>query len=57
MNVVDMVFEKRHLNVMNVNEMQFGFMPKKGTIDVMFVLRFQVEYFANGKNCMFCICG
>ena len=33
---------------MTVNEMQFGFMPERETIDTVFILRsLQVEYHAN----------
>ena len=33
--------------------MQFGFMPERGTIDTVFILRrMQEEYHANGKSCM-----
>ena len=39
MNVVKNVLERRLHRVVTVNEMQFGFMPERRTIDAMFVLR------------------
>ena len=40
--------------IASVDEMQFGFMPERGTIDAVFILRrMQEEYHAKGKNlCM-----
>ena len=39
MNVVEMVFEKRLRRIVSVDEMQFRFMPERGTIDAVFALR------------------
>ena len=37
--------------MVSVDEMQFGFMPEKGTIDAVFILRrMQEEYHAKRKN-------
>ena len=37
--------------IVPANEMQFGFMPKKGTIDAVFILRrMQEEYCAKEKK-------
>ena len=36
--VVEMVFEKRLRRIASVDEMQFGFMPERGIIDVVFIL-------------------
>ena len=37
---------------MTVNEMQFGFMLKIGTIDAVFIFgRLQEEYYAKEKSC------
>ena len=42
---------------MTVDEMQFGFMLERGTIDAVFILRrLQEEYHANGQN-LFVFCG
>ena len=51
MKVVKRVLEKRHQRIVTVNEMQFGFMPERGTIDAVFTLRrLQEEYLAKGKK-------
>ena len=40
---------------MTVDEMQFGFMPERGTIDAVFILRrMQEEYHAKGKKLYVC---
>ena len=41
--------------MVSVDEMQFGFMPERGTIDAVFILRrLQEEYYAKGKKlCMY----
>ena len=47
---------KRLSTTLNVNEMQFGFMHGKGTIDTVFILRrMQEEYHAKGKKLHICI--
>ena len=38
MKVVERVLEKRLCRIVSVDEMQFGFMPERGTIDVVFIL-------------------
>ena len=41
---------------MSVNEMQFGFMPERGTIDFEFIYRMmQEEYHAKGKKLYMCL--
>ena len=40
---------------MSVDEMQFGFMPERGTIDAVSILRsLQEEYHARGKKLYMC---
>ena len=39
MKVVERVLEKGLCRIVSVDEMQFGFMPEKGTIDAVFMLR------------------
>ena len=52
MKVVERVFEKRLRRIVYVNEVQFGFMPERGTIDAVFILRrMQEEYHAIGCMC------
>ena len=36
----------------NLNEMQFGFMPGKGTVDATFIVRMQKEYQKKDKSCI-----
>ena len=49
------VVGKRHSIIVSVYEMQFVFMPERGTIDAVFILRrMQEDYHAKGKSC---ICG
>ena len=45
MKIVERILERRIRKLVNVDEMQFGFMPGKGTIDALFILRrLQEEY-------------
>ena len=40
--------------IMSVDEMQFGFMPERGSIDAVFISRsMQEEYHAEGKRFLF----
>ena len=39
MNVVEKVLIKRLCRIVSVDEMQFGRMPERGTIDAVFILR------------------
>ena len=48
--MVEIVLENRLSRIVYVDEMQFGFMPERGTIDAVFILRrLQEEYHAKGK--------
>ena len=38
MKVLERVLEKRLSRIVTVDEMQFGFMPERGTIDAVFIL-------------------
>ena len=38
MKIVERVLEKRIRCLVNMNKMQFGFMPGRGTIDALFIL-------------------
>ena len=50
-----MVFEKMLCRIVYVDEMQFGFMPDRGTIDAVFILRrMQEDYHAMGKKGCMC---
>ena len=51
MKVVERLTEKRLHRIVTVNELQFGFMSERGTIDAVFILRrIQGEYRAIGKK-------
>ena len=39
MKVFERVMEKHIREVVNINEMQFGFMPGRGTTDAIFITR------------------
>ena len=55
MKIVEKVLEKRIWSMVNVDEMQFGFMPGKGTVDAVFILRrLQEEYRDKGKKLYMC---
>ena len=50
MKIVENVLEKRMRHMVKVDEVQFGFMPGKGTIDAVFILRrLQEEYLDKGE--------
>ena len=40
---MERVLEKRLLRIVTVDEIQFGLLPKRGTIDAVFILRRQHE--------------
>ncbi|MBJ5565719.1 reverse transcriptase family protein, partial [Salmonella enterica subsp. enterica serovar London] len=51
MKVVERVLEQRIRNQVRVDEMQFGFMPGKGTTDAIFLVRqLQEKYHGKGKK-------
>ena len=50
LKVVEKIIEVIILDVVNVDDMQFGFMPGCGTTDAIFILR-QIEEKYIGKNC------
>ena len=55
MKIVEKVLEKRLWHMVRVDEMQFGFMPGKGTIDAEFILRsLQEEYLDKEKKLYMC---
>ena len=49
------MLEKWLHRIVTINEMQFGFMPKRGAIDAVFILRRQQEEY-HAKE-IFCMCG
>ena len=58
LKVVKRVLEKRLSRIVSVDEMQFCFMPERGTIDAIFILRrMQEEYHTKGKKIVYVFCG
>ena len=50
--------ETRLCGIVSVDEMQFGFMSERGTIDAVFILRtLQEEYHAYRKKVVYVFCG
>ena len=55
MKIVEMVLERRIRKLVNLNEMQFGLMPGKGTMDAIFIVRrMQEEYQKKDKKLYMC---
>ena len=53
--MVEKVLEKRHCRIVSRDKMLFAFMPERGTIDAMIILRrTQEEYHGKGKNLHMC---
>ena len=53
MKIVERVLERQIRTLVNLNEMQFGFMPGKGTVDAIFIVRrMQEKYQKKDKLCM-----
>ena len=55
MKIVERVLERRIRTLVNLNEMQFGFMPGKRTVDAIFIVRrMQEEYQKKDKKLYMC---
>ena len=55
MKIVERVLEKRIRALVVVNDMQFGFMPGRGTTDGLFIVRrMQEEYREKDKKLYMC---
>ena len=55
MKIVERVLEKRIRTLVKLNEMQFGFMPAKGTMDAIFIVRrMKEEYQKKDKKWYMC---
>ena len=55
MKIVERVLERRIRTLVNLNEMKFGFMPGKGTVDAIFIVRrMQEEYQKKDKKLYMC---
>ena len=58
MKIVEKVFEIRLRKIATIDDMQFSFIPGKGTIDAVFILRcIQEEYLAKQKKLYMCFVG
>ena len=56
MKIVERVLERRIRTLVNLNKMQFGFMPGKGTVDAIFIVRrMQEKYQKKGKKLYLCL--
>ena len=56
MKVVERVLLKRLSRIVSVDEIQFGLMPERGTIDAVFILRrMQEEHHAKRKKLYMCL--
>ena len=55
MKIVERVLERRIRTLVNLNKMQFGFMPGKGTMDATFIVRrMQDKYQKKDKKLYMC---
>ena len=55
MKIVERVLERRIRTLVNLNKIQLGFMPGKGTVDAIFILgRMQQEYQKKDKKLYMC---
>ncbi|XP_029190407.2 uncharacterized protein LOC114957206 [Acropora millepora] len=55
MKIVEKVLERKMRLMVKVDEMQFGFMPGKGTIDAVFILKgLQEKYLDKEKKLYMC---
>ena len=55
MKLVERVLERRIRTLINLNKMQFGFMPGKRTMDAIFIVRRMQEKYQK-KNKKLCMC-
>ena len=57
MKVLEGVLEKRLRWKVKIDDMQFGFVPGRGTVDAIFMVRQLQEKFLEKKGFILCICG
>ena len=53
MKVLERVLERRLRMKVNIDDMQFGFMPGKGTVDAIFIVRQLQEKFMEKRKDLF----
>ena len=57
MKIFERIIEKEIRKVIDVSEMQFGFMPGRGTIDAVFIARqLQEKYLEKKEKPLLCLC-
>jgi len=56
MKVIKRVFVKRLRKVVDIDEMQMGFMPGKDTIDAIFIIRQMMEKYEAAVRKLFMVC-
>ena len=56
MKVFERVIEKYIREAVNIDDMQFGFMPGKGTMDAIFITRIMQERFLAKKKNLYFTC-
>ena len=54
MKIVERAPEKQIQTLVNLNEMQFGFMPGKGTVDAIFIVKRMQEEYKKDKKLHMC---
>ena len=55
MKIVEEVLERPIRTLVNLNEMQFGFMPGKGTVDAIFIVKNRQEEFKRKTRSCICV--
>ena len=55
MKIMERVLEKRLREEVNIGDQQFGFMPKKSTIDAIFALRINAEQYRSAQKELHCV--
>ena len=54
MKIVERVLERQIRTLVNLNKMQFGFMPGKGTVDAIFIVRRMQKEYQKDKKLYMC---
>ena len=54
MKIVERVLERRIRELVNIDSMQFGFMPGRGTTDALFVVQRMQEEYRDKKKLYMC---
>jgi len=55
MKAVEILLEKRLRDIVKIDKMQFGFMPGKGTIDAIYIVRRVQECYLGKKRKLLCV--